>query len=40
MGTHEEDDIEELQSTVYTFPTSVQTVIEQVRHFYSMSNIK
>lgn len=32
MGTHEEDDIEELQSTVYTLPASVQSVIEQVRN--------
>ncbi|XP_015124851.1 vacuolar protein sorting-associated protein 53 homolog [Diachasma alloeum] len=30
MGTHEEDEVEELQSTVYTFPESVQSVIEQV----------
>ncbi|XP_063986761.1 vacuolar protein sorting-associated protein 53 homolog isoform X2 [Diachasmimorpha longicaudata] len=30
MGTHEEDEVEELQSTVYSFPESVQSVIEQV----------
>ncbi|XP_015586668.1 vacuolar protein sorting-associated protein 53 homolog [Cephus cinctus] len=30
MGSHEEDDIDDLQSTTYTFPASVQTVIEQV----------
>lgn len=30
MGTNEEDEMEELQSTVYTFPESVQSVIEQV----------
>lgn len=31
MSTHEEDEIEDLRSTVYTFPSSVQSVIEQVR---------
>jgi len=31
MENHEEDDLEELRSTVYTFPPSVQSVIEQVR---------
>ncbi|XP_011299307.1 vacuolar protein sorting-associated protein 53 homolog [Fopius arisanus] len=30
MGINEDDDMEELQSTVYTFPESVQSVIEQV----------
>ncbi|EZA62262.1 vacuolar protein sorting-associated protein 53 homolog [Ooceraea biroi] len=30
MENHEEDDLEELRSTVYTFPPSVQSVIEQV----------
>ncbi|XP_020283021.1 vacuolar protein sorting-associated protein 53 homolog [Pseudomyrmex gracilis] len=30
MENHEEDDLEELRSTVYTFPPSVQNVIEQV----------
>lgn len=31
MENHEEDDLEELRSTVYTFPPDVQNVIEQVR---------
>lgn len=31
MENHEEDDLEELRSTVYTFPQNVQNVIEQVR---------
>ncbi|XP_032672453.1 vacuolar protein sorting-associated protein 53 homolog [Odontomachus brunneus] len=30
MENHEEDDLEELRSTVYTFPQNVQNVIEQV----------
>ncbi|XP_033212020.1 vacuolar protein sorting-associated protein 53 homolog isoform X2 [Belonocnema kinseyi] len=30
MRTNEEDEIEDLRSTVYTFPSSVQSVIEQV----------
>lgn len=30
MESHEEDDLDDLQSTVYTFPPSVQNVIEQV----------
>ncbi|CAL7944693.1 unnamed protein product [Xylocopa violacea] len=30
MEGHEEDDLEDLNSTVYTFPPSVQNVIEQV----------
>lgn len=31
MENHEEDDLDELRSTVYTFPQNVQNVIEQVR---------
>lgn len=31
MENHEEDDLEELRSTVYIFPQDVQKVIEQVR---------
>ncbi|KAK0081657.1 hypothetical protein PV325_011819 [Microctonus aethiopoides] len=30
MGSHEEDDLDNLQSSIYTFPESVQHVIEQV----------
>ncbi|XP_046604385.1 vacuolar protein sorting-associated protein 53 homolog isoform X1 [Neodiprion virginianus] len=30
MGTRQDDEFEELQSTTYTFPSDVQTVIEQV----------
>ncbi|XP_029665254.1 vacuolar protein sorting-associated protein 53 homolog [Formica exsecta] len=30
MENHEEDDLEELRSTIYTFPPNVQNVIEQV----------
>ncbi|KAK0180845.1 hypothetical protein PV327_003183 [Microctonus hyperodae] len=30
MGSHEEDDLDHLQSSIYTFPESVQNVIEQV----------
>ncbi|EFN69602.1 Vacuolar protein sorting-associated protein 53-like protein [Camponotus floridanus] len=30
MENHEEDDLEELRSTIYTFPPDVQNVIEQV----------
>lgn len=31
MGSHEEDDLDHLQSSIYTFPESVQHVIEQVK---------
>lgn len=31
MEGHEEDDLEDLRSTIYTFPPNVQNVIEQVR---------
>lgn len=31
MEGHEEDELEDLHSTVYTFPPNVQNVIEQVR---------
>jgi len=31
MENHEEDELEELRSTVYTFPPNVQNVIEQVK---------
>lgn len=31
MEIHEDDDSEELHSTIYTFPPNVQNVIEQVR---------
>lgn len=30
MGTREEEELEDLQSTMYTFPADVQSVIEQV----------
>lgn len=36
MENHEEDDLDELRSTVYTFPQSVQDVIEQVRHVVNL----
>lgn len=31
MEGHEEDELEDLHSTIYTFPPNVQNVIEQVR---------
>lgn len=37
MSTHEEDEMEDLRSTVYTFPTSVQSVIEQVRIYVNLT---
>lgn len=39
MNGHEEDDLEDLNSTVYTFPPNVQNVIEQVKYTVKLSKI-
>lgn len=38
MEGHEEDDLDDLNSTVYTFPPNVQNVIEQVKFIMKLSN--
>lgn len=39
MEGHEDDELEDLNSTIYTFPPNVQNVIEQVRLITNCQNI-